>query len=166
MQTRRRWKQPEETTFRAVVSVGEYQEVEEPAYALDPETIRAEELQTVEECAYLMAELDKMRVELGSDLRHAGMKAKKYRQYAPRDWYERTTKLLNAVNVAQNQVQDRRGVIRREKNLAKQEASMIRAERRFVEAARQTLSPDQYQAIWDAANAPGMRDANRPSEAA
>ncbi len=136
-------------------------EEEKPAaggeHGLDPRTIRAGELQTVEECALLMGAIDKMRDGLTSQIRHAGAMRWKTGKSAPGRWYSDTVSLLNAVSVARNQVQDRRGVIRRERNKAERLLADVRSERRFVEAARRVLPREQYLAIREAADPPNMQ---------
>jgi hypothetical protein len=154
MTQRKRWRSPEAEIPRASVT----REIEpsptgyrNPDGTLNPERIRADDLHTVEECAFLMAELDKMRTELTQQIRTAHAQRWKTGDYAPRGWYIRTNRLLNAVNVARNEVQDRRGVLRREKNNTKRDAADVRSERRFIEAAKSLLSEEQHLAIWEAA---------------
>ncbi len=70
---------------------------------------------------------------------------------------ESAAKYAILAKTMRNQVQDRRGELRRTMNKAEREAESIRDERRFVEAAKTMLPDVQYRAIWEA-----VQGVNRP----
>lgn len=155
LQGRKRWKAPESANGLAARPAGQAQPIREyalPDWAIDPKSVRAEELSTTADCAILIGTLDKMRIELTNDIRHAKMMAAKMRKFAPADWFNGATALLAAVNIARNQVQDRRGVLRRAEDEARAQDSNLSRERRFTQAAKRLLPVEQYLAIWREVN--------------
>ena len=52
--------------------------------------------------------------------------------------------LLNATNIARNQVQDRRGVIRGNQKRASSQEQTASQERQFIRAAKRLLTREQY----------------------
>jgi hypothetical protein len=116
-------------------------------YRLDPES-----LLTPEDCAAATTELDKAIARFGAQLKSFAAEYAATGVPTPKPLYHATHKLWTLAKTKRNIVQDRRGVLRREKNNTQRQAADIRSERRFVESARRMLTREQYLEIWEDAN--------------
>jgi hypothetical protein len=150
MQMRKRRKEPGEAT-RQEEDYG-YRRADG---SINLHKFRAEYLETPEECAIVMGEIDKMREEFANSIRFMRAKFGKAAKYEKPEIYRSTMTLWNLAKTARNQAQDRRGILRREKSVTKTQKIEKERERKFIEAAKRVLSREQYLAIWKAVEAGG-----------
>ena len=118
---------------------------------------KTEYLNTPEQCALVMGEIDKMREEFGNDVRLLRAQYGRTAKQEHPEKYRSAMTLWNLAKTARNQVQDRRGQLRRMMNLVKTETANISSERRFILSAKQMLDEDVFAAIWENANALEMK---------
>lgn len=154
MTVRKRWKAP-------TPAISEQPPAPEPAAlprfqfpkdSIDPRTIVVEEVETAQECATLIDQIDKLRILLANDIREAKFRAWKLKKFASPEWYRTANELHELTKQLRNQLQDRRGELRRAEKRAKSEGDNEADERRFIEAANRLLPRDYYLAIWSEAN--------------
>jgi hypothetical protein len=127
---------------------------------------KPEFLSTPEECAEITAEMDKSISHFAALV--AGFRADYSETGIPTDkkLYKSTLTLWTMAQAARNRVQDRRGELRRKRNEAGREAGTIRGETRFMAAAKEMLSGEQYLAIWARANGESINIPNTEESAA
>lgn len=110
---------------------------------------KAEYLSKTEECASVMAELDELRVGFDANIREMRAIARDTGVFAKPEMYHATLHLCHLAKNARNNVQDRRGQLRRQFNSAKARADLAHKEHRFIEAAKRVLTKEQYLSIWE-----------------
>lgn len=110
--------------------------------AIDPATLR-----TTQECADTMALLDENIARMKQDVYLAKSEAKETGDYADPEWFCKLRFSLKRMKAKRQQVQDRRGVLRK----IEQDSHRLTLERAFMDEARRKLEPTAFREIFDAA---------------
>lgn len=116
--------------------------------SINLQLFKAEYLSTPEECASVMAELDQLRSDIDDQIRRMRASFHNDGERTEAKLYHSTMNLWTMAKIARNKVQDRRGILRRQINVAQADAHNTQRERGFVNAAKKLLSKEQYLAIW------------------
>lgn len=114
-------------------------------YGYDLKQLNADDLETIEECAYAMVELDKMIINIKDQLGRAYDDLRDRGVYADDKWYRSARTSLTTAQLSRVIAQEKRGVLKREIQREKSQKS----ECLFIEAAKQILSKEQIAAIWE-----------------
>jgi hypothetical protein len=109
---------------------------------------KAEYLSTSEECASVMAELDELRLGFDAKIRKMRASAHDNGVFASPEMYHGTLNLYTMAKIARNKVQDRRGQLRRQFNIAQANEDLAHREHSFIEVAKRVLTKEQYLSIW------------------
>lgn len=119
----------------------------EKFYGVDLRSIKAEDMLTVEECAYVMRALDSEIARLDASLVEAKGIAASTGVFKDPRWFRDMTLLLKAKRRARVMAQDRRSVLVKK---AKQAESAVFSQQ-FIQAALEILDRETYSKIMERA---------------
>lgn len=127
--------------------------------SIDLKKIQPEDMQTKEECAYVMDKLDAIIAQIDNQIRHASGEARAGLGYSDTQWFNDARYALKCAKRARSIAQERRGVLGREERSKEKERNIEAAarerladERPFIEAAKRILDKETYLGIWNEAH--------------
>lgn len=115
--------------------------------APDPRHIRPDDLQTPEECAVTMSQIDDIICAITTQLDQAAADFNEEGIRADAGWMIAARHALKKFKIKRQAVQDRKGVLSRALKQAVHQAQENSWPQRFVDAAREVLDPKVFEQI-------------------
>jgi len=122
-------------------------ELEAKFNALDLKRLQRSDLQSIEECAYVLPLIDRLAADIQAQVSHAIADVQEGKGYADRHWYVDAKRAIRAAKTTRTMVQLRMGelraVIKRE-NIAFSTTETINFEREFITVVKRFVPAEVF----------------------
>jgi hypothetical protein len=119
-------------------------EYEERYRSVDLKRINVFAVDNIEECAWLMLNLDELVVDIEDQLKRAIDNLQTGKEVVNPVWMRSAERALRETRIKRQALQERRGQLKR----ARHQANGSRPEKLFVDVARELLPAELFERVW------------------